>query len=112
MIRWTKVIKWGTIAGAFSAIVLAGSQIWGMADASGYRPIIKLEFEADNGYENEIFADLKRQIGLVVDKMTLIEWELLYAKVQTQGLGSLTFQERQKLCLLTKQLGWSIPECP
>lgn len=112
MINWGKITKWGVIAGSLSALILFGSQIYGMADATGYRPIIKLEFDKDNEYENHVVDELKRQINLVVDKMSLIEWEMLYTKMKVQGVGTLSFAEMQKLCLLTRQLQFSIPECP
>lgn len=112
MIKWAKVVKYGAIAGAISAIFILMDQIWGMADASGYRPIIKLEFDKDNEYEDDIVANLKKEIGLVVDKISLIEWELLYAKMKAEGVGALSFQEMQKLCLLSRQLQFTIPECP
>jgi hypothetical protein len=95
-----------TISSVFGAVVILAGFAWAFGDDSGYRPIIKREFERFLGVEFKLAMDQTEQNTLAIARQ-----EFNYIEEKKLRGGLLTYEEKRDFCKNAQILQYPVEGC-
>lgn len=94
-----------------AAVTSLGGMIWVGADTVDRRPVLEYEaIQLADLLESKLFKMQEQQLEIIQSLNSTRFWNLMDRK---KANGSLTFEEKQELCRVAKELKYvGIEDCP